>query len=57
MKIGKFIKKDLAELGHKFSATDTVAYVNRKLYEAGEWIYLAYGEYGLAIYDKSERGA
>ena len=57
MKIGKWIKKQLAEMGYKFSATDSVAYVNQKLYETGAWIYLAYGKYGLAIYDNSERGA
>ena len=57
MKIGKYFKKQLLEMGYRFSATDTVAYVNRKLYEAGSWYYLAYGEYGLAIFDNSERGA
>ena len=57
MRIGKWIKADLKELGYNFSVNDTVAYVNRKLYESHSWFYVADGDYGLAIYDKSERGA
>jgi hypothetical protein len=57
MTIGKFIKAALLEYGYEFKASDTVAFVNWKLRENNEWIYVATGDYGLAIYDNSERGA
>ncbi len=57
MKIGKFIKDQLKEYGYDFSANDTVAFVNYKLYEAYEWFYVADGDYGLAIYSSEEGGA
>ena len=57
MIIGKFIKAALLEYGYKFKASDTVKFVNWKLRENNEWIYVATGDYGLAIYSNAERGA
>lgn len=57
MKIGKWVKDQLAEYGYTFSVNDTVAYVNWKLREANEFIYVSTSDYGLAIYDNSEQGA
>ena len=52
MKIGKFIKQALKELGYEFSATDTVSFVNWKLSQAHSFYYVSDGEYGLAVYSK-----
>ena len=57
MKIGKYIKEQLKEHGYKFSVNDTVAFVNWKLSQNNEWIYVSTGDYGLAIYSKEEGGA
>jgi len=57
MKIGKWIKAQLKEYGYTFSVNDTVGFVNWKLAQNNEWIYVSMSDFGLAIFDKSERGA